>query len=933
MMIITPKYSGNINKISKEDHGILRLKVEATDQNGHTSYLFSNVRNQNTTVIDPLGATTVFHYDPVGQLLESIDPEGHSTYHAYDMLGRRTDRDHPSAGHTHWEYDPAGNMLRQTQNSGGYIQYDYDFSRPVHIAYSDRPWNNVWYEYGDGGSGNEAGRLVRQQDATGVQEFRYDFMGNAVYNRHTYVFPSSPQTVSLETRWQYDSWGRVQSITYPDRENVSYKYDFGGLLYSVGGYKNGTVGHTPYIHEILYDRFGQRTLVMDGDSVQTTYDYDPASRRLAHLKDSSASTGEVLQDNLYHYDAVGNLDGIVDNGRNHRVQTYKYDDADRLIGSDGDLTQDFSTGLSYGYTSGYEYSLAGRLLNKNVDSKRLSTATGPYQVLYDNNYSYDHPTNPYAVTHIQDGFGADYDFWWNSNGDLVEAYAAPSGTKRRLCWTEDNRLQAFMERSDEGGIAAWYNYSADGERNFKFTSPRLNIHQNATLFDNPPLACPTLYASPLLTLTRQGYTKHYFEEGRRICSKIGGGMLNNVALEEIAVRVPELAYNYDELFQNQHDGIKESFNGCIGADPQIVDGNDLFQMIAGKESQRDREEPAFFYHGDHLGSAAYLTCQGNIIQTLNYLPYGEDWVEYNFFHPADTTRLGIYRFNGKEKDYESGFHYYGARYHWSEVLTGWLSVDPMADKYPSLSPYNHCMWNPIKLVDLDGNDCTDFGDEWKYNTTTGMLSWVSDKGGEDNQTVDFVEGVGNQETLKKSVSFDGQIQDMFDFSVISEKADKITDGLIQMTGAAFTIGGGVLVGCGSGGLAAPAGAVMVGYGSYQFTDGLHNVLDGIINGGVNKYDVQNTVKDACKTFAIDGVMNGISSKKTPRSLTQNLSNTGKFITKNGGWCSMVLGLTWSALEVGNMLLPELKCENPRGATVTRPNSTNRPGRRVGLMPY
>ena len=59
-------------------------------------------------------------------------------------------------------------------------------------------------------------------------------------------------------------------------------------------------------------------------------------------------------------------------------------------------------------------------------------------------------------------------------------------------------------------------------------------------------------------------------------------------------------------------------------------------------------------------------------------------------------------FNGKEKDYESGFHYYGARYYWSEVLTGWLSVDPMADKYPSISPYAYCVWNPIKLADPDG---------------------------------------------------------------------------------------------------------------------------------------------------------------------------------------------------------------------------------------
>ena len=60
------------------------------------------------------------------------------------------------------------------------------------------------------------------------------------------------------------------------------------------------------------------------------------------------------------------------------------------------------------------------------------------------------------------------------------------------------------------------------------------------------------------------------------------------------------------------------------------------------------------------------------------------------------------RFNAKEKDYESGYHYYGARYYWSELLTGWLSVDPMMDKYPSISPYAYCNWNPVILVDPDG---------------------------------------------------------------------------------------------------------------------------------------------------------------------------------------------------------------------------------------
>lgn len=61
-------------------------------------------------------------------------------------------------------------------------------------------------------------------------------------------------------------------------------------------------------------------------------------------------------------------------------------------------------------------------------------------------------------------------------------------------------------------------------------------------------------------------------------------------------------------------------------------------------------------------------------------------------------------FNGKEKDYESGFHYYGARYYWSEVLTGWLSVDPMMDKYQSISPYNYCVWNPVNTIDPNGMD-------------------------------------------------------------------------------------------------------------------------------------------------------------------------------------------------------------------------------------
>ncbi len=61
-------------------------------------------------------------------------------------------------------------------------------------------------------------------------------------------------------------------------------------------------------------------------------------------------------------------------------------------------------------------------------------------------------------------------------------------------------------------------------------------------------------------------------------------------------------------------------------------------------------------------------------------------------------------FTGKERDSETGLSYFGARYYDSDILTSWLSVDPMADKYPGLSPYAYCAWNPVKLVDPDGRE-------------------------------------------------------------------------------------------------------------------------------------------------------------------------------------------------------------------------------------
>jgi len=55
------------------------------------------------------------------------------------------------------------------------ITYEYDFERLSHIKYPFNTYNDVTYTYGETGDDyNRAGRIILQEDATGMQEFWYD---------------------------------------------------------------------------------------------------------------------------------------------------------------------------------------------------------------------------------------------------------------------------------------------------------------------------------------------------------------------------------------------------------------------------------------------------------------------------------------------------------------------------------------------------------------------------------------------------------------------------------------------------------------------------------------------------------------------------------------------------------------------------------------
>ena len=109
-------------------------------------------------------------------------------------------------------------------------------------------------------------------------------------------------------------------------------------------------------------------------------------------------------------------------------------------------------------------------------------------------------------------------------------------------------------------------------------------------------------------------------------------------------------------------------------------------------------EYTYFYIHDHLGSTSMvLDTDGNISQSVTYIPYGEIFVE-----ERNGAWNSPYLFNSKELDEETGLYYYGARY-LNPTNGMWLSVDPLWEKNIDASPYSYCHGNPINKIDVMGS--------------------------------------------------------------------------------------------------------------------------------------------------------------------------------------------------------------------------------------
>jgi RHS repeat-associated protein len=129
-----------------------------------------------------------------------------------------------------------------------------------------------------------------------------------------------------------------------------------------------------------------------------------------------------------------------------------------------------------------------------------------------------------------------------------------------------------------------------------------------------------------------------------------------------------------------------------------------------------------YFITDHLGSTRVIIDNaGEIKAQYNYYPFGRQWEDLNLM--ANTNR---YTFSGKEKQTvkDLGYLDFGARMLRNETdPPGWMSIDPLCEKYYSLSPYMYCAGNPIRFVDPDGLYYYDWNDKI-YRTDAGEeVSW------------------------------------------------------------------------------------------------------------------------------------------------------------------------------------------------------------------
>ena len=193
-----------------------------------------------------------------------------------------------------------------------------------------------------------------------------------------------------------------------------------------------------------------------------------------------------------------------------------------------------------------------------------------------------------------------------------------------------------------------------------------------------------------------------------------------------------------------------------------------------------------FLH-DYQGNVAAVVVGDSVAQRNTYYPYGLPHVTGLIkLQPSSSNArtANPYKYGGKEYDTFGGTDLYDfhARYH-APSTCRFMTIDPMAEKYPGISPYMYCAGNPIAYIDPDGMQIFVNIDDMIYyyrEIEKGRYGFVDEDGNEYDEDDKFIKSLGNALSKLQSKSVgkwlvDSLIADERELQVVESYSDNAYD--------------------------------------------------------------------------------------------------------------------------------------------------------------
>jgi RHS repeat-associated protein len=334
----------------------------------------NNGLGQLMRTVDANGKTTNYWTDAQGHVAAIVDVEGNITRATYNALGQRLSNHDPDQGDWAFAYDALGKLVSQTDARGVTATTTRDVLGRILTKQSTTPSSGTGgvlnetvldtTSYDPVGAIGQIGSVTRTRSTAGAtptwqEKYTYD-TGARPIRVDTAI--NEDAAIALTSQTSFDTQGRLDTQTYPSGLQVKHRYTAYGELDALSNAQSGTV----YWVAQAQNAWGHVTQEQYPGQIAGQHTESDATGQMQNL----AYTGSVNDAFAYQYDSFGNVANQSRGGPFAYVETYTYDNLQRLTGAARN-----GAANSYSYSYAYAYSASGNLTSKSDNPGSYAYAT------------------------------------------------------------------------------------------------------------------------------------------------------------------------------------------------------------------------------------------------------------------------------------------------------------------------------------------------------------------------------------------------------------------------------------------------------------------------------------------------------------------------------------------------------------------------------